>query len=166
MSSSLGEGRGSLAMVPASPGEAQTHLSPLVPPARPEKPIPVMASTDTAWLGDAAWRARLLQTHLLPSIRLPCRGAREIGKGRAEEGLLAMGGWFWGALQPRAALHGHLGLVQCVPTLCRNPIPGGAVVPWLRPGQPSALQPSHFSGFSYRNSWSWCLFEGRSRSVA
>lgn len=44
--------------------------------------------------GDAARRGRLPQTHLLPSIRLLHRGAREIGKGRTEEGLVAMGGGF------------------------------------------------------------------------
>lgn len=59
-----------------------------------------MASADADRLRDAAWQARLRQTHLLPSIRLPRREAREIGKGRAEEGLLAMGGWFWGAPRP------------------------------------------------------------------
>lgn len=140
-SSSFGRGHGSLAAVLASHGEAQPRLSLLVPPAQLGEPIPGMASADAAWLGDAAWRARLPQTHLLPSIRLPRRGAREIGKGRAEEGLLVMGGWFWGALRPCVALHGHLSLVRrVIPALCRNPGPGGAVVPWLHPGHPLALQ--------------------------
>lgn len=128
MSSSLGGGSGACPRC----RRRMERLSPACPNSCPQ---PRRESPSQAWqappqTGDAAWRGRLPQTHLLPSIRLLHRGAREIGKGRAEEGLVAMGGGFWGALWPCVAWHGRLSLVQCsIPTSCQNPGPGGSVVP-------------------------------------
>lgn len=116
--------------------------------------------------GDAARRGRLPQTHLLPSIRLLHRGAREIGKGRAEEGLLVMGGGF-------GVPSGRVSSGTAVSALCDRASPTRAKI--LAPvvqSRHDCILASHqcssqpcFSGFSSQNSWFGWLFEGRSGCV-